>query len=141
MVSISQKKTTIRAAIDRTKCANIGNNPGNCRKANHRVLNQKSMFLSYCSDRDYTRYLVKKLRTETREIWNSVLLECMPRNTIQINLVKSLFTLETHARSLKKWACIFPIFHAVVLLGSSKKFPHTIRRKSLILVTDKPFVL
>ena len=31
----------------------------------------------------------------------------------------SLYTLETHVRSLQKWACIFPIFHAVVLLDSS----------------------
>ena len=28
-------------------------------------------------------------------------------------------TLETHGKSLKKWACIFPIFHAAVLLDSS----------------------
>ena len=28
-------------------------------------------------------------------------------------------TLETHAMSLQKWACTFPIFHAVVLLDSS----------------------
>ena len=30
-----------------------------------------------------------------------------------------VFTLETHGRSLEKWVCIFPIFHAVVLLDSS----------------------
>ena len=29
------------------------------------------------------------------------------------------YTVETHGRSLKKWACISPIFHAVVLLDSS----------------------
>ena len=28
-------------------------------------------------------------------------------------------TLETHGMSLQKWACIFTIFHAVVLLDSS----------------------
>ena len=29
------------------------------------------------------------------------------------------YTLETHARSLQKWACTFPIFHVVVLIDSS----------------------
>ena len=34
-------------------------------------------------------------------------------------LSPTVYTLETHGKSLKKWACIFPIFHAVVLLHSS----------------------
>ena len=39
------------------------------------------------------------------------------------NIQRPLHTLETHGRSLQKWACIFLIFHAamaVILLDSSK---------------------
>ena len=46
-------------------------------------------------------------------------LEPSPEAVLASNHTIYLYTLETHARSLKKWAYTFPIFHAVVLLDSS----------------------
>ena len=41
------------------------------------------------------------------------------KDSQSVMIVQVGYTLETHSRIFQKWACIFPIFHAVVLLAAS----------------------
>ena len=69
---------------------------------------------------DFVCEIINKLeclRVKDTHVLNGNVLTQFDRDEYRPDM--SPYTLETHARSLQKWPCIFPIFHAVVLLDSS----------------------